>query len=90
MTATLEQIESDPTILRRAMDLGEPVQILRDGEVAGNFSPVSRPGSPKLDGGKPLWDIEELRAWRRSVWGDRVFTDAEEQEMRDAEDGIEP
>jgi len=43
VTATLEQFEHDPTILRRAMELGETVQILQNGEVAGNFTPVPRP-----------------------------------------------
>ena len=36
------------------------------------------------------WDIEELRAWRKRVWGDRVFTEAEVREMREFERGDEP
>jgi hypothetical protein len=36
------------------------------------------------------WDIEELRAWRKRVWGDRVFTAEEVREMREFERGDEP
>lgn len=36
------------------------------------------------------WDIEELRAWRKRVWGDRVFTQEEVREMREFERGDEP
>jgi hypothetical protein len=86
MIATLEQIEKDPTLLRRAIEQGESVQILRDGRLAGNFTPEVRL-SPPVEGAA-LWDIEELRAWRRRVWGERVFSDEEEREMRDAEDGV--
>ena len=36
------------------------------------------------------WDIEELRAWKKRVWGDRVFTAEEVREMREFERGDEP
>ena len=36
------------------------------------------------------WDIEELRAWRKRVWGDRVFSEEEVREMREFERGGEP
>ena len=36
------------------------------------------------------WDIDELRAWRKRVWGDRVFTAEEIREMRELECGDEP
>ena len=36
------------------------------------------------------WDIGELRAWRKRVWGDRVFSEEEVREMREFERGGEP
>ena len=36
------------------------------------------------------WDIGELRAWRKRVWGDRVFSEEEVREMREFERGDEP
>ena len=44
------------------------------------------PSTPK----KVKWDIEELRAWKKRVWGDRVFNEEEVREMREFERGDEP
>ena len=45
---------------------------------------------PTTPSAEVKWDIEELRAWRKRVWGDRVFTEAEVREMREFERGDEP
>jgi hypothetical protein len=56
------------------------------GQVVVDEVESSAPSAPA----EVKWDVDELRAWRKKVWGDRVFTAEEVREMREAERGDEP
>jgi hypothetical protein len=89
-TTTLDEIHRDPAILDRAIAQHEPLEIFQAGRLAARMVPENAP--PAAAGAaKPwseIWNAEEHRARVRAIWGDRFFSEAEVQEMRDAEDGV--
>src|SRR6266446_5450352 len=100
MQTTLDEIHRDPAILDRAIAQHEALEIFQAGRLAARMVPEVAPipaeagGTPALPAAgaaKPwseIFNAEEHRARVRAIWGDRFFSEAEVQEMRDAEDGV--
>ena len=90
-TTTLDEIHRDPAILDRAIARHEPLEIFQSGRLAARMVPEGAPPPAAAGAAKPwseIFNAEEHRARVRETWGDRFFSEAEVQEMRDAEDGV--
>lgn len=56
MTASLEEIHRDPTILDRAIEQNVPLEITTEGKVAATLLPKRRTGEPDFLGrAKRIW-----------------------------------
>jgi antitoxin (DNA-binding transcriptional repressor) of toxin-antitoxin stability system len=80
-TATLDEIQADPRRLVRAIEVGEPIEVFRDGKHVARFVP----DAPKRTDVPLKWP--DFRARLKARWGERVLTQAELDEMRDFADG---
>lgn len=80
-TATVADLRNDFAKISRWLDQGEQVQITKRGEHFATLLPAGQTPGKKIE-------LPDFAARRKRIWGDRVFTEAEEQEMRDAEDGV--
>ncbi|CAN5854492.1 hypothetical protein BH11VER1_BH11VER1_19180 [soil metagenome] len=78
-TATVADLRNNFRRVSAWLEHGETVQIVKRGRAFARLTAESASNSatsvPKLD----------FMAQLREVWGDRVFSDAEVQAMRDAE-----
>ena len=80
-TATLDELHADPYRLDRSIDAGEPIEVFRDGHRVGRFVPEA-PRNAEV----PLqWP--DFRARAKAIFGDRVMTQQEFDELRAYEDG---
>ena len=86
-TATIEELRADPDCLERWISAGEEVRIVKNGAPFANVLPF-RQDTEEAAVSEKSFELPDFAARRKRIWGDRVFTEAEEQEMRDAEDGV--
>lgn len=78
-TLTVRDLRYDFGKVEAWLEGGQEIQITKHGK------PVARL-LPPVPGGKPF-DAEAHRRRMKETWGDRVFTDEEVKEMREAELG---
>lgn len=80
-TVTLDEIHADPYRIDRSIDAGEPIEIFRGNERVGRFVPeaLKKPGTPLQ------WP--DILARTKAIFGDRVISAAEAEEMRAYENG---
>ena len=81
---TIEEAQAHlPELIAEAQRGGEVV--IRDGEQSSvRLMPVSVKEEPKTSGPVPKYDFRKAR---KEIWGDRIFSDEEVREMREAELG---
>ncbi len=80
-TATLDELHADPYRLDRSIDAGEPIEIFRGGQRVGRFVPEA----PKREDAPLKWP--DILARTKAIFGDRVISAAEAEEMRAYENG---
>ena len=88
MTATIFEADENGTLHLLPMLLPHPgprrrYRVTAEGGQVVVDEVVSAEPAPAV----VKWDIEELRAWKKKVWGDRIFTEEEVAEMREFERG---
>jgi antitoxin (DNA-binding transcriptional repressor) of toxin-antitoxin stability system len=86
-TATIEELRANPECLERWISAGEEVHIVKDGVPFANVLPLHHEKEKARVLERPF-ELPDFQARIKRIWGDRVFTEEEEQEMRDAEDGV--
>jgi antitoxin (DNA-binding transcriptional repressor) of toxin-antitoxin stability system len=77
-TATVADLRNNFRLISSWIEHGETVQILKRGRAFAQLAatpPLEQANMQKVD----------FMAQLREIWGDRTFSDAEVQEMRDAE-----
>lgn len=80
-TATVRDLRYDFPKIEAWLEGGEEVLITK------HSKPVARLSPPTAGGGKPLPPLPDYEARRKRIWGDRVFTNEEVEEMRAFETG---
>jgi antitoxin (DNA-binding transcriptional repressor) of toxin-antitoxin stability system len=80
-TASVADLRNEFPKIEGWLKQGEQVHITKRGEHIATLLPAAQ--TPKKEMVFP-----DFEARLKRIWGDRVFTEAEEQEMRDAEDGV--
>lgn len=76
-TATVRELRNEFSKLEAWLSDGQEIRIEKRGKVIGVLKP---PGSEA-----PVFKKPDFAARRKAIWGDRVFTDAEVRQMREAE-----
>lgn len=80
-TATVRDLRYDFPKIEAWLEGGEEVLITK------HSKPVARLSPPSAAGGKPLPPLPDFEARRKRIWGERVFTNEEVEEMRAFETG---
>jgi antitoxin (DNA-binding transcriptional repressor) of toxin-antitoxin stability system len=86
-TATIEELRADPDCLERWISAGEEVRIVKNGTPFANVLPF-RVAEEAAEVRREPIEMPDFMARMKRIWGDRVFTEEEEQDMRDYEDGL--
>jgi antitoxin (DNA-binding transcriptional repressor) of toxin-antitoxin stability system len=79
-TATLRDLRYSFPKIEAWLRAGEKVEITRHAKPIAHLAPPTKSKAPKFD-------VKEHRARLRRIWGDRVFSAAEVEEMRAFETG---
>lgn len=79
-TLTVRDLRYDFAKVEAYLADGEDIEITKHGRPVAVISPPRTATIPKFD-------AEAHRRWLKETWGDRVFTAAEVQEMREYEHG---
>ncbi len=79
-TATLRDLRYSFSKIEAWLRAGEEVQITKHSKLVGQLTPPVKQKAPKFD-------VKEHRARIRRIWGGRVFSAKEVEEMRAFESG---
>jgi antitoxin (DNA-binding transcriptional repressor) of toxin-antitoxin stability system len=79
-TLTIRDLRYDFAKVEAWLAEGEEIEITKHGKPVAHLSPPR----PRV---VPKFDMEKHRRWMKETWGDRVFSDEEVREMREAELG---
>jgi len=82
-TATVADLRNDFKKVSAWLEVGEKVEITKRGKPYAILTKASE----SSDDEQPRWDSAKHRARVKKIWGDRVFSDEEVEEMRKAQAG---
>ena len=80
-TVTLEELHADPYRIDRSIEAGEPIAVIRNGKRVARFLPDAP------DESKAAIQWPDVRARVKAIFGDRIITSAEAEDMRAYENG---
>ena len=80
-TLTIEEIHADPYRIDRSIDAGEPIEVFRNGKRVARLLP----DAPEKTEVPIQWPDIRLRV--KAIFGDRVVSNAEAEDMRAYENG---
>ena len=75
-TATVRELRNEFSKLEAWLQDGQEIQIERRGEAIGMLTPMSSYKSERP------FKLPDFEARRKAIWGDRIFSQAEVDEMR--------
>lgn len=81
-TASIRDLRYDFQKVEAWLNLGESVRITKHKKAVGVLQPP-----PEEDAGSETFELPDYEARLKRIWGDRVFTEEEVEEMRAFETG---